>query len=256
MAHAWAITLFGVAAVMALLCAWHGFALPRPASDVSLHAEGLGDVLRRFVDVFAEFFKKPGIVRILLFLLLYRFAEAQLVKLISPFLLDAREKGGLGLSTSEVGVAYGTVGILAVTAGGLLGGVAIATGGLKKWLWIMACAIHLPDAVFIFLSQAQPRSFALVSAAVAVEQFGYGFGFTAYSLYMIMISEGRYKTAHFAICTGFMALGMMLPGMASGVLQEWLGYRSFFLWVLISTIPGFLVVATVHVPSGFGKKSA
>ena len=255
-AHAWAITLFGVAAVRALLCAWHGFALPRPASDVSLHAEGLGDVLRRFVDVFAEFFKKPGIVRILLFLLLYRFAEAQLVKLISPFLLDAREKGGLGLSTSEVGVAYGTVGILAVTAGGLLGGVAIATGGLKKWLWIMACAIHLPDAVFIFLSQAQPRSFALVSAAVAVEQFGYGFGFTAYSLYMIMISEGRYKTAHFAICTGFMALGMMLPGMASGVLQEWLGYRSFFLWVLISTIPGFLVVATVHVPSGFGKKSA
>jgi PAT family beta-lactamase induction signal transducer AmpG len=252
---AWSITFFVVAAAVLALFAWHRFALPRPESDVAAHAEGPAEVLQRFFDVFAAFFKKPDIIRILLFLLLYRFAEAQLVKLISPFLLDRRDKGGLGLETEQVGVAYGTVGVLALAVGGILGGWVISRGGLRKWLWIMVCAIHLPDAVFVFLSQAQPQSFVLINAAIAVEQFGYGFGFAAYALYMIMVSDGPYKTAHFAICTGFMALGMMLPGMVSGFIQQQLGYPRFFLWVLLSTIPGFLVAATVKVDPEFGKKA-
>jgi len=176
------------------------------------------------------------------------------VKLVSPFLLDARNTGGLGLTTSEVGIVYGTVGIMALTLGGLLGGYVVANKGLKFWLWIMVCVIHLPDAMFIYLSQVQPESFILINAAVAIEQFGYGFGFTAYMLFMIMVSEGEHKTAHYAICTGFMALGMMIPGMFSGALQEMIGYKSFFIWVVISTIPGFVVAALVKVDPEFGKK--
>ena len=176
------------------------------------------------------------------------------MKLVSPFLLDARDKGGLGLTTSEVGIVYGTVGIMALTLGGLLGGYVVAKRGLKFWLWIMVCIIHLPDAMFIYLSQVQPENFILINAAVAIEQFGYGFGFTAYMLFMIMVSEGEHKTAHYAICTGFMALGMMIPGMFSGALQEMIGYQSFFIWVVISTIPGFIVAALVKVDPEFGKK--
>jgi PAT family beta-lactamase induction signal transducer AmpG len=193
-------------------------------------------------------------VSILAFLLLYRFAEAQLVKLASPFLLDAREVGGLGLTTSQVGVVYGTIGIMALTLGGLLGGYVVSRQGLRFWLWPMVLMIHLPDAVYIFLAHVQPTSLLLINAAVAFEQFGYGFGFTAYMLFMIMVAEGEHKTAHFAICTGFMALGMMLPGMFSGWLQDHIGYRHFFEWVMLSTIPGFIVAALIKIEPGFGKK--
>jgi len=252
-AFAWAVT-FGILAAMFLaFCLYHKFALPRPLSD---HSVRTGNPLKQFFEVFALFFRKKDILAILAFLLLYRFAESQLVKLISPFLLDGREKGGLGLSTSEVGIVYGTVGILALTLGGLLGGYVVSRQGLRFWLWPMVLAIHLPDLMFVYLSHAQPESFILINAAVAIEQFGYGFGFTAYMLFMIMVSAGEHKTAHFALCTGFMALGMMLPGMASGALQEWLGYRSFFLWVIFSTIPGFLVAMIVKVDSEFGKKKS
>jgi PAT family beta-lactamase induction signal transducer AmpG len=252
-AFAWAVT-FGILAAMFLaFCLYHKFALPRPLSD---HSVRTGNPLKQFFEVFALFFRKKDILAILAFLLLYRFAESQLVKLISPFLLDGREKGGLGLSTSEVGIVYGTVGILALTLGGLLGGYVVSRQGLRFWLWPMVLAIHLPDLMFVYLSHAQPENFILINAAVAIEQFGYGFGFTAYMLFMIMVSAGEHKTAHFALCTGFMALGMMLPGMASGALQEWLGYRSFFLWVIFSTIPGFLVAMIVKVDPEFGKKSS
>jgi PAT family beta-lactamase induction signal transducer AmpG len=185
---------------------------------------------------------------------LYRFAEAQLVKLAAPFLLDARESGGLALSTSDVGVVYGTVGIVALTLGGLLGGYVASKTGLKGVLWWMVCAIQIPDVVYVYLAYAQPVDFLAVNAAVAGEQFGYGFGFTAYLLFMMMVSEGEHKTAHYAICTGFMALGMMLPGLFSGALQEFLGYKNFFLWVMISTLPGFLVAARVRIDPEFGKK--
>jgi len=243
-----------LAALFLTAFVYHKFVLPRPASDKPASRNAAMGPVEEFFHIFALFFKKKNIVATLAFLLLYRFAEAQLVKLVSPFLLDPRMKGGLGLTTSEVGLVYGTVGVISLTLGGILGGWVVSKKGLKFWLWIMVCVIHLPDAMFVYLSQVQPNSLVLINMAVAIEQFGYGFGFTAYMLYMISVAEGEHKTAHYAICTGFMALGMMLPGMFSGALQDWIGYRSFFLWVILSTIPGFIVAALVKVDPEFGKK--
>jgi len=205
--------------------------------------------------VFKEFFEKERIILIITFLLFYRFGEAQLVKLASPFLLDSREAGGLALSTTEVGFIYGTVGLILLSSGGILGGFLAARHGLKFWLYPMALAMKLPDAVYVYLSYAQPEQFWIVNTCVAFEQFGYGFGFTAYMLFMIMVSEGNHKTAHFAITTGFMALGMMMPGMFSGWLQEQIGYQYFFIWILIATIPGLLLLPFLPIDEDFGKKS-
>ncbi|MBW7889047.1 MAG: AmpG family muropeptide MFS transporter [Bacteroidetes bacterium] len=252
---AWSITFFILAGIFIALFIYHKFILPYPASDkATLSNTTASDVLKEFLNTFATFFKRKEIGVMLAFLLLYRFAEAQLVKLVTPFLLDPRTSGGLGLSTQEVGIVYGTVGVISLTLGGLLGGYVISRQGLKYWLWKMVLIIHLPDVMFVYLSQVQPENFYLINIAVAIEQFGYGFGFTAYMLYMILISEGEHKTAHYAICTGFMALGMMLPGMFSGWLEDQIGYQHFFLWVMASTIPGFLVAALVKIPAEFGKK--
>jgi PAT family beta-lactamase induction signal transducer AmpG len=207
-----------------------------------------------FLKAFVIFMQKKDIWNILGFLLFFRFAEAQLVKLVQPFLLDPRTEGGLGLTTSEVGIVYGTIGIISLMAGGLIGGYVISKKGLKWWLWPMVIIMHTPDLAFIYLSHYQPTNFVLINIAVAAEQFGYGFGFTAYLMFMIMISQGEHKTAHYAICTGIMALGMMLPGMYSGALQEQIGYPGFFQWVLISTIPGFIVAGLVKIDPLFGKK--
>jgi PAT family beta-lactamase induction signal transducer AmpG len=253
-AAAWSITFGILAALFLLFFIYHKFILPYPTVDKPALRDPAQNPLKEFLNIFLLFFRKKGIVAIIAFLLLYRFAEAQLVKLVSPFLLDGRDLGGLGLTTSEVGIVYGTVGIIALTLGGLLGGYVVSRHGLKFWLWPMVFIIHSPDLTFVYLSQALPQSFLLINAAVAVEQFGYGFGFTAYMMFMILVSEGEHKTAHYAICTGFMALGMMIPGMFSGAVQEWLGYQGFFIWVIISTIPGFLVPALVKIPEGFGKK--
>ena len=181
-------------------------------------------------------------------------AESQIVKLASPFLLDSQELGGLALTTGEVGLVYGTVGLISLTIGGLLGGFLAAKYGLKFWLWPMAIAINLPDLAYVYLSYTIPDSFLIVNISVAIEQFGYGFGFTAYMLFMIYVSEGDHKTAHFAITTGFMALGMMIPGMISGYIQELIGYQHFFVWVMIATIPSFLIIKLVHIDPEFGKK--
>ncbi len=251
---AWSVTFVVLAALFLLFFIYHRFILPYPLSDKPTLQSGSHGVVQEFLRTFALFFRKKNIVPAILFLLFYRFAEAQLVKLVSPFLLDPREQGGLGLTTSEVGVVYGTVGIIALTLGGLLGGYVVSRQGLKFWLWPMVFIIHLPDLMFVYLSQIQPVNFLLINGAVALEQFGYGFGFTAYMMYMIMVSEGEHKTAHYAICTGFMALGMMVPGMFSGAIQEWVGYQHFFLWVIISTIPGFIVPLLVKIDPEFGKK--
>jgi MFS transporter, PAT family, beta-lactamase induction signal transducer AmpG len=253
---AWSSAFAVLALLFPLFALYHRFFLPAPESDAPALDRSSGGILNEFLRTFALFFKKKDIVAILAFLLFYRFAEAQLVKLVPPFLLDAREKGGLGLSTSEVGIAYGTVGIIALTLGGLAGGYVVSRGGLKRWLWVMVLAIHLPDAVFVYLSHVQPDNFLVITGAVAIEQFGYGFGFTAYVLFMMMISAGEHRTAHYAICTGFMALGMMLPGMFSGMIQEALGYKLFFLWILLSTVPGFIVAALVKIDPGYGAKKS
>jgi PAT family beta-lactamase induction signal transducer AmpG len=251
---AWMVTLLAVGAVFLLAFFYHLVMLPKPAADTVRKAKD-NNIVREFLNVFVEFFRKDNIVVIILFLLIFRFSEAQLVKLAYPFLLDPSADGGLGLTTSQVGWIKGTFGIAALTIGGILGGVIIAFQGLRYWLWPMTFMMNLPNLVYVYLAYVQPTDQAIIAVAVVFEQFGYGFGFTAYMLYMIMVSEGKHKTAHFAICTGFMALSMMLPGMISGWIQEQLGYQLFFVWVMIATIPAFIVSALVKIPAGFGRKS-
>jgi PAT family beta-lactamase induction signal transducer AmpG len=252
----WSVTLGVPAALFVLLGLWHRFVLPRPARDVAGEPRRIPDLAREFASTFGSFFRKPGIPVLLLFLLVYRLGEAQLVKMAQPFLLDSRAQGGLGLGTTEVGFLYGTVGVLALTCGGLLGGWVVSRHGLKAWLWPMLFAIHAPDAVFIWLAWLKPANLLFVQLGVALEQFGYGFGFTAYLLYMIRIARGEHQTAHYAICTGFMALGMMVPGMWSGWLQQHLGYLKFFVWVILATVPSFVVAAWLPLEPGFGARAA
>lgn len=251
---AWFFTFAILAVLFFSFFIYHLFVLPRPTDDVLKSSNNLNAVFKEFVETFVLFFKKKQIGFAIAFLLLYRLGEAQLVKMAAPFLLDTHEKGGLGLSTSEVGFTYGTVGIAALTLGGILGGMLASRKGLKYWLWYMAVAINLPNGVYVFFAWLQPNSLWIINGGIAIEQFGYGFGFTAYMLYMIYLSEGKHKTAHFALTTGFMALGMMLPGMISGWLQELLGYRNFFFWVLICAIPIFLILPFMKIENDFGKK--
>jgi PAT family beta-lactamase induction signal transducer AmpG len=253
---AWSIALGSLAALFVVFGVWHRFILPRAAGDRPGDARRIPEFTRAFLGTFGSFFRKPGMIVIVPFLLLYRLGEAQLVKLVAPFLLDARDKGGLALSTAQVGVVYGTFGIAALSVGGIVGGWVIARHGLKAWLWPMLFAIHLPDAVFLYLAHAQPTSLAVIQTCIAVEQFGYGFGFTAYLMYMMYVARGEHQTAHYAICTGFMALGLMFPGMWSGWLQDHVGYPRFFLCVLLATIPSFLVTLGLPLERSFGRKSA
>lgn len=250
---AWSITLFVVAGLFLAFSVWHSIMLPRPSIDGPVRFEG--SFGREFLATLGSFFKKPGIGMALAFLLLYRFGEAQLIKIITPFLLDPREIGGLGLTTSQVGLIYGTVGVLALTCGGLLGGFAAAKYGLKKLLPVMVPAMYLSKVAFVFLSWLQPEDFLVISGAVALEQFGYGFGFTAFMLYMLYFADGPHKTAHYAICTGFMALGMMIPGMWSGWVADIVGYQRFFVWVVISALPGFALALLLKVDPQFGRKA-
>ena len=252
--HAWSVSMAVLAGTFVLFGAWHAVALPRPDSDRPGEARQIPEFVRAFVSTFGSFFRKPKIHVLLGFLLLYRLGEAQLVKMVSPFLLDPRTQGGLGLTTGQVGLVYGTIGIIALTVGGVLGGVVVSRDGLRRWLWPMLFAIHLPDAAFIYLAYAQPANVGIIQACIALEQFGYGFGFTAYLLYMIRIARGEHQTAHYAICTGFMAMGMMFPGMWSGWLQDHIGYRHFFAWVLVATVPSFLVAMRIPLEDDFGKK--
>ncbi|MBK8478729.1 MAG: MFS transporter [Opitutaceae bacterium] len=252
--QAWSWAFAGLAVFFVLVAVLHQFVLPRPSGDAP--AKRGGALVADGLAVFGAFFRKPGIGTALAFMLLYRLGEAQLVKLIQPFLLDSREKGGLGLSLDQVGWYYGTIGTGALLAGGLLGGWVVSRWGLKRLLWPMVCAIHVPNLAYVYLAVVRPDSFAAVGGAIAIEQFGYGFGFTAYMLYLMLFAEGENKTAHYAICTGFMALGMMLPGMASGWLQEQLGYVWFFGWVCLATIPSFAVTALIKVDDHFGRRRA
>ncbi len=255
---AWSATFFVVAAAFLTFCIYHFFALPHPTADIAATTSiattepGFTGFLIPFVD----FFRKPKILAILAFLLLYRFPEAQLVKLTTPFLLDSREVGGLALTTSEVGVVYGTIGVAMLTLGGLIGGFVVARGGLGKCLWPMTLAMHLPNLAFLFLAYALPENRWVITAAVAVEQFGYGFGFTAYMLYCVYVATGKHQTVHYALCTGFMAVGMMIPGMWSGWLEELIGYQHFFVWIMVAMIPSLLAVAFIPYDPDFGKKNA
>ena len=252
---AWSVTFFILSGIFIMICLYHKHILPYPSEDkVSRNTYTVKTIWKEFLQTFISFFKKKEIVSGLFFMLTFRLSESQLLKLASPFMLDPKEAGGLGLTTGEVGLVYGTVGVLALTIGGIIGGIVASRQGLKFWLWPMTLAITLPNLVYVYLSYLQPNNLILINSAVAIEQFGYGFGFTAYMLYMISFANGKHKTAHYAICTAFMALGMMLPGMIAGWLQEMIGYKQFFIWVMICTLPAYLSVTFLKVDPQFGKK--
>ena len=251
---AWSITFGLLCAMLVMLGIYHHFTLPRPEQDKARSINSLKEAMLSFGNIITTFFKKPGIVPALLFMLLFRLPEAQLVKLINPFLMDSIEAGGLGMSTEQIGITYGTIGVIGLIIGGILGGICISRHGLKRWLWPMVMSISIPDLVYVYLSYAQPDSLMIINSCVFVEQLGYGFGFTAYMLYLIYFAQGEYPTAHYAISTAFMALGMMLPGMISGYIQESLGYFNFFVWVIVCCAVTFVVSAQLKIDPTFGKK--
>lgn len=252
---AWSITLIISALLFACIALWHTFRLPASEADaVRANGTTAKGIIKEFGRTFVTFFSKKHVWIAMLFMLLYRLPEAFLVKMMNPFLLDAADKGGLGLSTETVGLVYGTIGVAALTVGGILGGVAASRWGLKRSLWPMAMALTLPCLSFVFLAAYQPQNIGLISACVALDQFGYGFGFTAYMLYLIYFSDGEYKTAHYSLCTAFMAMSMMLPGMVAGYAQEALGYTDFFIFVMVCCLVTVAVTFLVKVDPEYGKK--
>ncbi len=256
----WFLTFALMAILFVGMFFYHRWKLPKPEKECvkAYETVALGGLVKQqmleFWLTLKCFFSKDGIVVALLFMLLYRFPEAMLVKLVSPFMLDVVEQGGMGLSPSQVGGIYGTVGVLGLTIGGIIGGVAVSRGGLQKWLWPMVLSISLPDAVYIYLSYFQDASWQAIYTCVFIEQLGYGFGFTAYMLYLIYFARGERSTAVYAICTAFMALGMMLPGMFAGWLADTVGYRMFFIIVMICTVITGVVSALLKIDPEFGKK--
>lgn len=255
----WNITLAVSAILFSIISCYHLFAIPRPQTDKSTLTPGTANaaaIVKEFARTFATYFTKPGVWLAIAFMLLYRLPEAFLLKMCMPFLVASKEVGGLALSTAEVGIVYGTIGVIFLTVGGILGGWFTAAKGLKKSLWWMAACMTLPCLTFVYLAVAQPTNIWVISTAIAIEQFGYGFGFTAYMLYMIYFSEGEFKTSHYAICTAFMALSMMIPGMFAGYLQEYMGYVGFF-WMVMACCAATVIVtlfADRKIDAEYGKK--
>ena len=251
-AYSWSLTFYVIAAIFIAIMLYHSCRLPHPPSDqvrplVPQH------LLTDFIRTFIVFFQKPQAFTAILFMLFYRLPEALLVKICPLFLLDSRKMGGMGLSTSEIGFAQGTLGVIGLTVGGIIGGMAASRGGLKKWLWPMVWAITLPDIVYVYMAYLQPEHFGIICSLIFIEQFGYGFGFTAYMLFLIYYARGKHKTAHYAICTAFMALSMMLPGLIAGWLQESIGYKNFFLVVMGCCLLTVGVTKLIHVDPTFGR---
>jgi PAT family beta-lactamase induction signal transducer AmpG len=243
---AWSVTFLIMGLGFALLGLYHRFILPKPAIDQPNPQRKAREIFHEFGLTFKSFFSKKDSGLAIAFLLLYRFSESQLLKISTPFLLDSREVGGLGLSTSDVGTIYGVVGVIALILGGILGGIVASRDGLRKWIWPMVLILCLPNLTSIYFAYAQPQSLWFINSGIAFEQFGYGFGFTAYTLFMLQFCKGEHQTAHYAFCTAFMALGMMIPGMFAGMIQEFLGYKLFFIWVMVCALVPFVLVAMIH----------
>jgi PAT family beta-lactamase induction signal transducer AmpG len=255
----WQVTMGITAVVFALVSLYHTFIIPRPVSDKSTLENKqvtAGAIFSEFGRTFKTYFLKKGVWLAIIFMLLYRLPEAFLLKLCMPFLVAKTELGGLGMSTADVGIAYGTIGVLFLTIGGILGGIFASRVGLKKALWVMAACMTLPCITFVYLAMCQPENLVLISTAIAIEQFGYGFGFTAYMLYMMYFSDGEFKTSHYAICTAFMAASMLLPGMVAGYIQEAIGYVNFFWMVMVCCVATLLVTFFVDkkIDPNYGKK--
>lgn len=248
---AWSYTMVVVALIMVFLTIYNFFVTP----TVEENTETKDEHKHSFQEIFSSFFQKKQIGIVVSFILLFRLGESQLLKMLTPFLIDTKAKGGMGLATEDVGIIYGTFGVAALVIGGILGGIIISKGGLRKWMLPMFLAMHLPIIGFILLAFYHPTSVYYIYATVVAEQFGYGLGFSAFMMYLIYVAEGESKTAHYSIATGFMALGMMLPGMASGFIQEYMGYDNFFVWVFIATIPGLILSQYLDYPKDYGKKA-
>lgn len=246
---AWSYTMICAGSLMLLMTITNFIVTPKFESSEAIVLEKPKD----FWQVFATFFRKPGIGMALTFILFFRLGESQLVKMASPFLLDPTTVGGLGYSTSEVGTIYGTIGVVFLTIGGILGGILISRQGLKKWMLPMLISLNAPNALYAILALTGTTNIFAVTGTVIVEQFGYGFGIAGFMVYLIYVAEGNSKTSHYALATGFMALGMMLPGLISGFVQEWLGYHGFFIWVVLASLPAFFILKYVKYPADFGK---
>lgn len=247
---AWSTVFFAVAALFGIIAVYHAVVLPK----VEERREDK-DALVKTSDLFVSFFKKKNIVVALFFILLFRLGEGQLGKMAKIFLLDSQGEGGLGLTTEDSGLIYGTCGTIALLLGGIIGGIAVSLHGLKRWILVMALAMNVPDLIYVFFAMFQPDNIWQIAGGVVLEQFGYGFGYTAFTLYLIYFSQGEYKTGHYALCTGLMAMGMMLAGLVSGYAQKWLGYELFFIWVCVCTIPGIILIKYLDIPEGFGRKA-
>lgn len=253
--YSWSLTFYGVAGIFIGLWLWHNYVLPRPNEDEDkTKAATPSELIADFGNTIKTFFCKEQVYVGILFMLFYRMPEGLLAKVSALFLVDSVNKGGLGLSPQEYGFVQGTVGVVGLTLGGILGGMCVGKDGLKKWLWPMVCAITLPDIVYVYLAYDLPSNFLIINSCIFVEQFGYGFGFTAYMLYLIYYSRGNYKTSHYALCTAFMALSMMIPGLFSGDLQELVGYRTFFVIVMAFCSVTYLVTSFLKIDPTFGKK--
>ncbi len=249
---AWSFTMIAAALLMLILTVSNFFVTPKYESSLAI----VQPKPSSFMQVFKSFFQKRNIGIALAFILTYRLGESQLVKMAAPFLLDKVEVGGLGYSTEAVGTIYGTVGVIMLSIGGILGGILISRDGLKKWMLPMVLSLNIPNALYALLAITKSTNIVAVVGTVVMEQFGYGFGFAAFLIYLIYIAEGISKTSHYAIATGFMALGMMLPGMISGYVQEWLGYDGFFVWVVVAALPSLFLLKFLKYPADYGKKSS
>ena len=251
--RAWSLGFLVAGGLMILLWLYHSYILPHPVADCTIGISG-SNILKEFGMTFVSYFKKPNILPALLFILLFRVPEAQLGKIAPLFLVDDAAAGGLALTTGQVGFAQGTLGVIGLLLGGILGGITLSRFGLKKCIWYMVAAISVPDLVYVYLSWFPTQNMALVSTCIFIEQMGYGFGFTAYTLFLMYFARGEHQTSHYAISTGIMALGMMLPGMISGMLQESMGYRTFFIWVIACCAVTCAVSAIIKYEPDFGKK--
>ena len=255
-AYAWSLVFYFIAGLFIALWLYHSCALPRPAEDSNRLQKTAGDIVNEFWQTLVTFFRKPQVWVGICFMLFYRMPEGLLAKVSALFLVDKVSNGGLGLSDVEFGMVQGTVGVIGLTLGGIIGGIAASRDGLKRWLWPMVMAITIPDLVYVYLSYALPSSLLVINICVFLEQFGYGFGFSAYMLYLIYYSQGEHKTAHYALCTAFMALSMMIPGLFAGALQESVGYQAFFIIVVACCAMTYIVSALLKIDPEFGKKKA
>ncbi|MEE1545775.1 MAG: MFS transporter [Prevotella pectinovora] len=253
----WALIFYGLAGLFLGMWLLHCRTMPKPADDAHTQ-RSMTEVANEIKTMFTTFFSKfkaSETLCVMLFLLLYRFPEALLNTMTKTFILRPNSQGGLGLSPQEYGLANGTVGLIGLLLGGILGGYLVSRDGMKKWLWPMVCAITLPDVVYIYLSYSLNSDLFVVSSCLFVEQFGYGLGFTVLTLYMLFYSQGKFKTSHYSICTGISYLGLMLPGMVSGYMKDMLGYRTFFIIVMLCCTITFLVTAFLKIDPEFGKET-